>query len=160
MALIPSQTPRKLNRKKTQPERAKACVPESRTPIVQPSAVIEPQPRRIPPISDAIEFLKVSFESLNLPPASAAANDAPIIPIASQPLLVIVSETTAIHPAMRSRPRIESGPIFLFSMKVLAEVLSWRVTPSGSTRRYAKVPTIPTRAPVVIGLQRSEITFL
>ena len=91
---------------------------------MQPSEVIEPQPKRTPPSNAVDEFFGVNFESLNLPPASAAANDAPTSPMTSQPLFVIVFETTAIQPAMRSRPKIVSGPILLLLIKVRACVLN------------------------------------
>jgi hypothetical protein len=90
LALVPTQTPRYTKRKKIHPEIAKAWVPESKTPMVQPSAVIEPQPNKMPPTKAVDVFLTVSFENSNLPPAIAAAKDPPTKPKTSQPLLVIV----------------------------------------------------------------------
>ena len=61
---------------------------------------------------------------VSLAVAKAAANEDPMMPIASQPLLVSACETTAIQPAMRSRPVSVSGPIPLESIKVRAVVLN------------------------------------
>ena len=47
--------------KKTQPDKAKAWVPESSTPTVQPSAIMEDQPKSTPPISAVRPFLTVMF---------------------------------------------------------------------------------------------------
>jgi hypothetical protein len=90
LALVPTQTPRYTKRKKTHPDIAKAWVPESNTPMVQPRAVIEPQPKNMPPKKAVAEFPTVSFENSNLPPAKAAAKDPPIRPKISQPLFVMV----------------------------------------------------------------------
>ena len=90
LALVPTQTPRYTKRKKAHPDIAKAWVPESKTPMVQPRAVIEPQPKKMPPIKAVVEFLTVSFENSNLPPAKAAAKDPPTKPKISQPLFVMV----------------------------------------------------------------------
>ena len=125
--------------------------------MVHPSEIIEPQPKRIPPSSAVALFRTVGSAGLKRLPAKAAANEDATIPRINQPLLVMVSEMTAIQPAIRSRPTRVSSPILLSVIKVLAWVLIWRVTPSGSTRRYAIVPTTPTSNPVVIGLQRSVI---
>ena len=88
LALVPTQTPRYTKRKKTHPDIAKACVPESKTPMVQPNAVIEPQPKNMPPKKAVAEFPTVNFENSNRPPAKAAAKDPPTKPKISQPLFV------------------------------------------------------------------------
>ncbi len=86
-------------------------MPDSKTPMVQPSEVIEPQPRSTPPTSAVELLVTVNLENLNLPPASAAANDVPTMPITNQPLLVMVSVSTATQPANLSRPNKVSAPI-------------------------------------------------
>ena len=91
--------------------------------MVQPNEVIEPQPRKMPPRSAVEVFLGVNRFNLNLPPASAAAKEVKTIPITNQPLLVIVSEITAMHPAMRSSPSKSPVPISLSDIKLRAVVL-------------------------------------
>ena len=108
---MPTKLPRNTKAKKTQPESAKAWVPDKRTPIVQPSDVIDPQPRKTPPSRAVEPFFGVNEESLKRPPANAAANEVPTKPRISQPLFVIVSVTTATQPAIRSSPTNVSGPI-------------------------------------------------
>ena len=53
--------------------------------MVQPSAVIEPQPNKMPPTKAVDVFLTVNFENSNLPPAIAAAKDPPTKPKTNQP---------------------------------------------------------------------------
>ncbi|TNV67746.1 hypothetical protein FGO68_gene10402 [Halteria grandinella] len=92
--------------------------------MVQPSEVIEPQPKATPPSNAVPEFVTVRRDGLKRPPANAAANEDPIMPMTSQPLFVSVSVTTAIQPAMRSRPVRVSGPIPFEFIKVRAVVLN------------------------------------
>lgn len=58
---MPVHTPKKTAAKKTHPESAKACVPESKTPMVQPSEIIEPKPKSTPPINAVVPLTGVVF---------------------------------------------------------------------------------------------------
>ena len=121
--------------KKIQPESANAWVPESSTPTVQPSAIIDDQPKSTPPISAVKPFFTVMDCHENLLPASAAAREAKTIPTMSHPLLVTVELMTAIQPFITSKPSSVSGRYPRSLNTVRAVVLNCRVTPSGSIRR-------------------------
>ena len=82
---------------------------ESRTPTVQPSAVIDPQPIKTPPNRAVELFLIVGISNLNLLADNAPAKDASTKPMMSYPLLLIVSVTSPTQPANVSRPLIVSG---------------------------------------------------
>ena len=84
---------------------------------------MEPQPKRTPPSNAVAPFRTVGSAGLKRLPAKAAAKDDATMPRMSQPLLVMVSETTAIHPAIRSRPTKVSSPILFSVINVLACVL-------------------------------------